>query len=273
MHPPKKLELSFMSLIRVRAGFLATAAALVTLSACSMDSPSSPKPLTAPQLAAHYDSLALADTALGFDIALFNGVIASGQLPSSIQMRVGGTTQTWNGVFANILLESDSLQLLFFWPNTQVSSFVGLALVDATVLPSPFPAAGVVSRGGDFLTDSINTFTGSFTAVSGACSFSTIVDTVSFTFVPGLSFPTYGINDTCSPAVATVTGTIISEQGDATASAALQSLAFTQQTINGVRLVLPPPPPPPQRVPGSSLRAAIAAAAAAHGQPVFFRRK
>jgi hypothetical protein len=260
-----------MSLAHVRVGLVATA--LLALSACGSDSASSPKPLTAAQLAAHYDSLALAlasgptqsDSALSPDVALFNGVIADGILPSSIQVTVGGAQQTWFGNFANWVDSTsagdDSLQVLLLWSNTQVSAFVGMILEDTHDVHD----VGVIARGGDFLSDSITTDTGSFSVASGACSFATISDTATFIF----GFQTYGPTGyTCSPATAVVSGTIVAHQGDTTASAALQSITFATQTITGVRL----------QVNNLSASQHVMAGlrnqlAAAHGRVLFFRRQ
>jgi hypothetical protein len=260
-----------MSLIRVRAGFIATAAALVTLSACGSDSSSNPKPLTAAQLAAHYDSLALAldangnhnDSVFSPNVALFNGIIADGVVPSSVQVTVGGTQQTWFGNSANWVdtVSMDSVQAVLLWSNTRADAFVGMIFIDTQGATNAF---GVAARGGDFLADSTGTFTGTWNAPSGACSLTSITDVPLFLG----ALTTYSQSYGCSLQTATVSGTLISRQGDPTASAALQSITFTSQTIKGVRLVVPDGPA--QHVPGGSLRAAIAAT---HGQPVFFRRR
>ena len=256
-----------MPSIRKASATLVATTALLTLAACSSDSSSGPKPLTAAQLATHYDSLARAlssgptqfDSSYGKDIAFFNGVIADGQLPSSVQLTVGGATQTWFGVFANFVENTDSIQFVIFWPNTQVSSFVGLIVEGGTI---PTGAPGVGSQAGDFLSDSINTFNGTFAVAPGTCNLSAIADT-SFLFGP---FSTYAVaGETCTPATAVVTGSVISHQGDTTATAALQSLSFNQQTVNGVRLEVPILPP-------QHVVPRLRSLAAKQGGMVFFRR-
>jgi hypothetical protein len=133
--------------------------------------------------------------------------------------------------------DTDSVEVVFLWPNTQATSFVAFALQDGNT-----PARGVVAtQGADFLTDSIYTVTASFVAGSGACTLSTIADTASLTqFTKFGPFTTYAVGgETCTPATATVAATAIAKQGDATVTAALESLSLSQQIIKGVRLVLP----------------------------------
>ena len=222
-------------------------AALLTLAACGSDSSSAPKPLTAAQLAAHYDSLARTvgseptpfDTTFGKDIAVFNGIIADGQLPSSIQLLINGTPHTWFANFANVIAAdgTDSVQLLLFWPSTGAGSFVALGVKNATTAER----AAVATQGGDFLTDSADTFTGSFAVASGACTLEPITDTATVAaFTQFGPFTTYaGNGETCQPATATITATMNAKQTDTTVTADLQSLAVTQQTVSGVRLVMP----------------------------------
>jgi hypothetical protein len=221
---------------------LVLAAATVAMSACSSDSSSGPAPLTAAQLAAHYDSLASAldtssttgDQDMGNDVALFNGVIADGILPTKISVTVGGQQQTWYGTFVNWIFSgaTDSAQVGLLWKDTQGDAFVGFVFEDAAELSGD---VGILALGGSYLTDSAWTYTGTFTEGSGACSYTPITNVPSFEF----GVTTYGNTSSitsCTPATASLAGTFYSESGNTTASAALQSFTFNQQTINGVRL-------------------------------------
>jgi hypothetical protein len=204
------------------------------------------------------------DTEASTNIALFNGVIADGILPSSVQVTVGGTQQTWYATFANWVDSTatfqDSLQILLFWSNTQASGFVGMVLNNTQAQND----VGIIERGGDYLRDSVAVDTGVFSQASGACSFTTISDSA----VYFLGLQTFGRTGySCSPATAIVSGTILAYQGDTTASAVLQSFVFGTQTIRGVRLFLTTSVA--QRV-MAGLRSQLAAA---HGRALFFRRE
>jgi hypothetical protein len=225
--------------IRDRA-VLVLAAATVAMSACSSDS-TGPKGLTDAQLAAHYDSLAVAlmaggtlpDSDMSEDVALFNGIIADGQSPSTITVTVGGQQQQWYGNFVNFVdsAGTDSLEIVDMWKDLQADAFVGLILEDAQGSNN---APGVIALGGDYLTDSVDTYTASFSEASGTCAFTPITDVTT-----AFGLPTYGATGfTCNPSTASIQGTLISGQGDATASAAYDSFAFGTQTIKGVRLQL-----------------------------------
>jgi hypothetical protein len=251
----------------------ALAAVTLTLSACGSDSPAAAKPLTAAQLAAHYDSLAsalgsgstAADTSLGQDVELFNGVIADGILPSQVTVTVGGQQQSWYGNFANWIFNNgqDSLQVGLLWKDTQADAFLGFILVNANSIND----AGITARGGDYLSDSADTYTASFAEAAGLCSYTAITN-IEDSFFLG-AFATYGNtsgNTTCNPATATIAGSFYSASGDTTVSAALQSITISTQTINGVRLVT-------TYEAAQQVVHALQTKGLAHGGAVFFRRR
>jgi len=224
-----------MSIFRRQAvlAVLTAGAAAVMLAGCGSDS-SGPKGPTAAQDAAHYDSLATALNAAGTSSAvfeaegveIFNGVIADGQKPSSVNVTYNGASATWFGNVANLVdsAGTDSVQVISLWSSTNVAEYV---LVEFGNTQPDLSQA--IATGGDIVDDSLMTGTGSFATPSGTCSFTAIVNVYA-------TFPTYDpTQSTCTPESAT--GTMaITFQADTTATGAVHTLSFSSQTVSGVRM-------------------------------------
>jgi hypothetical protein len=223
-----------MSISRRRAGLaaLTVGTAAVTLAGCG--SSSGPKAPTAAQDAAHYDSLASAlnavgtrrDTTRAQTVEILNGVIANGQKPGSVTVTLNGSTTTWLGNFANLVdsAGTDSLQVISLWSDTHVDDYVFVAFING----QPDLVEDIVMTG-DLNSDSVGTLSGAFATASGTCSLTTITNVY-----PTVN--TYGKGQsTCERESATGTASI-TFHSDTTATGGIQTLAFTSQTVPGVRL-------------------------------------
>jgi hypothetical protein len=215
---------------------LAPAIAALLLAGCGSDS-SGPKPLTAAQDAAHYDSLAGAllaagthgDSVQAAGVEIISGVVADGQTPSKVTVTINGTTATWFGNFANLVdsAANDSIQVVSLWSDVNVDKYVVLELFN-----NQFIQAQSIASGGDLGEDSTATVLLTPAAAAGTCSITQLVNVNSpdieliYTYDPS--------NSSCQPESASTSATMTFRADTTTGS--IHSLSLSAQTTNGVRL-------------------------------------
>jgi hypothetical protein len=227
-----------MSTVRRHAlAVLAAGSAALLLAACGSDASSGPKPLTAAQDAAHYDSLAGALLAVGTyrdslqaaAVEIISGVAAEGQTPSHVTVALNGTPAAWLASYANLVdsAATDSIQALSFWSDVNVDQYVVLFFYNGQ-----FIQAQSIGSGGDLNRDSTATNVLTLAPASGACSMTSLVNVNS----PETDIYTYDpSNSSCLLASASLSTTILFK-ADTTATGAIGSLSLSGQTVAGTRL-------------------------------------
>lgn len=226
-----------MGLSRGRASFIlaATACCSVAVAACGSSGSTGPSNPEATVLAKAYDSLVTAllangnasDSARATQVEIFNGIIANGAVPTSINLMVGGDSVVWQANSVNIVKSdlTDSLQALALWSGTSASA-VQIAFFDKGVLLN----AQVIAAGGDVLQDSVGALAvGSIVTDTGSCAFTSITNL-------NQSYLTYAPSEAaCNPATA-VFGGSVTYPHDATPTGAIGTIVVPPTIVTGVRL-------------------------------------
>jgi hypothetical protein len=238
--------------IRIAASFLAISAA----AACGSDS-TGPRPPSAAQLAAHFDSIAIAASAQSEtnDIyesrvlisTLIEAAAALGAVPSTVNVTTASGVEQWKA-YELLVLSA---------PGAADSAFALLAFRDAdahTALFIAFDNTGSPQIGGIVTGDTIfvdptdGSATTSLTSISSTCT----------TPDASLLNPELGTQTVSACNLASFRTTLaLTSSTTVGMDAALTSLSFTNASVNGVRGVAQAPGAPVRRL-KTLLRAAAA---------------
>jgi hypothetical protein len=211
-------------------------ATLVVAVACSSSSPASPKSPSTAALATYYDNLASAltdsggaDTLVAQSIAVFNGVIADGFLPSRVSVLVNGDTALWYTNAATFVDsdETDSMQFVSLWSDTLATTVVLAQYQDNSLIN----VTAVTRGGGDQATANADSGSNVFGLIDRTCTLTSITNV--FPAIPTFADTTLV---TCQAGSGHYDFAATFPSGDPTPTGALQSISAATTTTLAVRL-------------------------------------